>query len=94
MRKFNENRAATIAFASAGDIGDRLFLGGCGTQKTQMQERDYSDAWCETRDGDSRAVLPDGTKPDCLLENAAVSLILVARKKRTSAPDKRCITPA
>ena len=49
-----------------------LFLGGCGTQKTQMQERDYSDAWCEARDGDSRAVLPDGTKPDCLLENVAV----------------------
>ena len=47
-------------------------LGGCETNKSAKRERDYSDAWCEARGGDSRAVLSDGTKPDCLLENEAV----------------------
>ena len=47
-------------------------LGGCETSKSAKRERDYSDAWCEARGGDSRAILSDGTKPDCLLENEAV----------------------
>ena len=54
-----------------------FILSGCGfwgdSKKGRGKgERDYSSAWCVARGGDDRAVLADGTRPDCLLRDAVV----------------------
>lgn len=33
-------------------------------------EISYSETWCKKQGGDSQAILSDGTRPDCLLDNA------------------------
>ncbi|MGU9951406.1 MAG: hypothetical protein ACNYPH_03715 [Gammaproteobacteria bacterium WSBS_2016_MAG_OTU1] len=35
-------------------------------------EADYSKSWCMRNGGDSHAILPDRTRPDCLLDTEAI----------------------
>ena len=46
--------------------------GGKLSREARRGERWYSSAWCESQGGDARAVLADGTRPDCLTADAAV----------------------
>ena len=48
------------------------FGGGKLSGVERRGERWYSEAWCAARGGDANAVLPDGTRPDCVLSDAAV----------------------
>lgn len=38
----------------------------------RKKERDYADSWCAAQGGISKFVLPDDTRPDCLLDNTVV----------------------
>ena len=55
-----------------------LLLSGCGRMSggaagvERRGERWYSEPWCVSRGGDARAVLSDGTRPDCVLSEEAV----------------------
>ena len=56
-----------IALLSSCSLG-----GGKLSGVERRTERWYSESWCAARGGDANAVLSDGTRPDCVLSDAAV----------------------
>ena len=55
-----------------------FLLSGCGwgggklSSSERRPERWYSESWCESRGGDAKAVLSDGSRPDCVAGDLAV----------------------